>query len=505
MSTLDDFFDEKIKLPSPPAIAIKILLAIRQDENSFDELAQIIMADPALTTRVLKVANSSLYGIRGEIGNLSQATSLIGTNALRNIALSFVIIQNFKDTAQEHFDMEYFWRRAVTSAVAAEVLVEKLECKDPDIFVSALLQDMGVLLLFFSSPVEYTSMRDQKRIAQEATHISEAKFFGYNHAEVGGKLLQTWNLPDSIALPVRYHHSEKVKEPYRQSANIVRLGGAISSVFTGVHGSSKAIEVQKELLDEYGWATNQTLEVIDFIADKACEILRLYEIDPGETMPLSHIMQNAIDELGRLNLSYEQVVLELRQAKQNAEQLAVALKQTNDTLRELAFRDGLTGLYNHRYFQEALISEKEQSQKYDQPLSLMLLDIDYFKKVNDTYGHPIGDIVLQEVSNSLVSLVRKSDIVARYGGEEFTIILPETGISQAKVMAQRVRRGIEQLQIDIGDQQLSITISIGLVCAETDEERHLGTDLVGLGDQALYRAKQMGRNRVEIQQVPTTV
>ena len=497
MGIYDDFISEKIKLPSPPAVAIKILQAVRNDDNSFDELASIIMTDPALTARVLKIANSQLYGNRGNIESLQQATSLIGTNALRNIALSFVIVDQFSESPQESFDIEFFWRRAVTSAVAAEVLASELQQKDKDLFISALLQDIGVLLLFLAAPVKYSEMRDEKRITKKATHALEKDYFGCNHAEVGGLLLESWNLPKSIVLPIKHHHSAADCEKYSETANILRLSGMISAIFTGYHGSSKAIDFQQELIENFNWPVEKTVSVIDLVGEKAVELLDLFGIDPGETKPLSVIMQDVIDELGRLNLSYEQMVLELKQAKDNAEQLARELKTANDSLRKLAYRDGLTGLYNHRYFQEVLEAELDRTNRYKNPLSLLFIDIDFFKKVNDTYGHIIGDQVLQEISQQLTKLVRKCDLVSRYGGEEFTVIMPETTLSSARTMAQRLRRGIEQHKIQLKDNSISVTISIGLICTELLSEEQHRSVIIDMGDQALYQAKRKGRNTVQ--------
>jgi diguanylate cyclase (GGDEF)-like protein len=222
-----------------------------------------------------------------------------------------------------------------------------------------------------------------------------------------------------------------------------------------------------------------------------------FQIQPGDMRPFTQIMQEANEELGRLNLTYEQMVLELKQAKQSAEQLAVELKRANDSLRELAFRDELTGLYNHRFFQEVFEAELQKSKRYQHPISLLLLDIDYFKTVNDTYGHLIGDYVLKEVSQVMIRLVRHCDIVARYGGEEFAIVLPETGKVGAHVLAQRVRRGLEQHQFVYDSARFSITASIGLVSTDMAAITIERRALIECSDQALYAAKQNGRNRVE--------
>jgi len=502
MTTLQDFFDERMKLPSPPAIALKILEAVRSEENTFDELALIISADPALAARILKIANSALYGFPTPVDSLSKATALIGTDALKNIALSFVIVQDFQDLPQGAFDLNQFWRRAITAAVAAELLAEQIGIRNQDLFVAALLQDIGVLLFYLSDPAGYTALQDEKRVSDRTACDLEKERFGYDHTEVGGHLLQSWQLPESIYTPIRLHHSAcNGSEPHAHTAMILQMADRIAAIYHGIHSGSAAVEVHRQLADRYRLAEEEIDRLIDKVGGHSREMLELFAIDPGDIKPFSLIMQEANEELGRLNLSYAQLVLELRQAKQSAEQLAMELKKANESLRELAFRDGLTGLYNHRYFQEALETELDRARRYGHALSLVLLDIDFFKQVNDRFGHPAGDEVLRQVADTLVRLVRRCDIVARYGGEEFAIILPETGLTGAKVLAQRVRRGIEQLEISHDDRLIPVTISCGVASSETEDDPDRAT-LIEQSDQALYRAKEGGRNRVEVHQVP---
>jgi len=499
MTTMQNFFDEKVRLPSPPTIALRILKAVRQEENSFDDLARIIKSDPSLSIRILKVANSSLYGLSQPVDSLAQATGLIGTDALKNIALSFVIVQEFQNAPQGSFDLDHFWRRAVTAAVAADALGTSLGSTDNDLFVSGLLQDIGVLILFLSHQIDYIALLDGKRVTGDAISLMEREEFGCDHSEVGHFLLSSWNLPDSICRPIQYHHAvDDAEEKYRKSAMILKLSDQISAVYNGVNSNTKSIAVHAELAEHWHLSEDEINVLIDTVGERAREILGVFAIDPKELKPFSQIMQEANEELGELNYSYEQIVLELKQAKQNAEQLALELQQANNGLRELAYRDGLTGLYNHRYFQKVLETELERGKRYKRPVALLMLDIDFFKKVNDTFGHPVGDDVLKDVSNVLVRLVRNCDIVARYGGEEFVVILPETTTRGAKVLAQRLRRGVEQEKNEYNGQLVSITISVGIAATDMLETGLSRAALIECSDQALYMAKRNGRNRVEV-------
>ncbi len=498
MTIKQNFFDKDIRLPSPPVIALKILEAVRDENNSFDELAKIISVDPALSIRILNIANSVLYGLPKPVKSLSQATALIGTNTLKNIALSFVIVQEFQDPGQGSFNLDLFWRRALTTAVAAEVLVESISSlKEDDIFVSALLQDIGVLILFLSNPDTYNMVLDEKRIGKKSLCQIEKEQFKHDHTEIGHYFLNAWGLPDSICEPILNHHAEHLDKSSNQAGIVLGVAAKISSIYHGKHSNRSSMTVRSVMAQTWDFPKEQVNALIDTIGEKASEVMELFSIDPGEIKPFSLIMQEAIDELGRLNLSYEEIVIELKQAKLNAEQLSLELKKSNDSLRNLAFRDGLTGLYNHRYFQETLESELKRASRYKHPISLLLMDIDFFKTVNDNHGHPAGDHVLKEVSRVIVNLVRKCDTVARYGGEEFTVILPESGITGAKILAQRLRRGIEQEQFEYNGKKIPITISIGLATVEISKEEINRNLLIEQSDQLLYKAKQNGRNRVE--------
>lgn len=164
---------------------------------------------------------------------------------------------------------------------------------------------------------------------------------------------------------------------------------------------------------------------------------------------------------------------------------------------KLAFTDPLTGLYNHRYFQESLHQEFVRSRRYDKPLSLMIIDIDHFKKFNDTWGHLTGDKVLIHVGEAFIRSVRSQiDTVARYGGEEFAILLPETPLAGARLFAERVRSAVETNPVESDGKTLPVTISIGVACTlVTNCEKT--SDLIAAADTALYAAKDAGRNQVK--------
>jgi two-component system, cell cycle response regulator len=168
---------------------------------------------------------------------------------------------------------------------------------------------------------------------------------------------------------------------------------------------------------------------------------------------------------------------------------------SNRRLELLSITDGLTQLYNHRHFQEEFSRMFDEANRYQRPLSLALLDIDFFKKVNDTYGHAAGDIVLREVASLFISSIRAADLAARYGGEEFAVLMPETTLQAAEAFAETIRRSVEAQPIETEEAQIPVTLSIGVSSFPHTHFRHQ-REMIEAADRALYRAKRGGRNRV---------
>ena len=211
----------------------------------------------------------------------------------------------------------------------------------------------------------------------------------------------------------------------------------------------------------------------------------------GESTP--HAVVTTFDDI-TVRRNYESTaqkqLAELNDLYQQLERRQEELAEINRTLATQATIDGLTGLKNHRKFQEELTAQYHQSVRYQYPLSLILLDVDYFKRYNDTYGHPAGDVVLKQIAKVLQDSARRTDCVARYGGEEFAIILSHTDYEGALVIAERFRVLVEQAPWP----KRPITISVGISTlwpgTESDQQ------FINEADQALYRSKRWGRNRI---------
>jgi diguanylate cyclase (GGDEF)-like protein len=192
--------------------------------------------------------------------------------------------------------------------------------------------------------------------------------------------------------------------------------------------------------------------------------------------------------------------LELKYSRQKLKKLLEEQISLVQELERLAHTDALTGIWNRRYLMMIAEQEINRSQRYKVNFSILLLDIDHFKKINDTYGHNIGDEVIIFMTKVVIESLRTSDSFGRFGGEEFVVFLPETDIDEAQIVAERIRENLYNKSITVEDKQVSITVSVG-VSSYSLGDKNIDV-ILQRADQALYQAKNQGRNRVIVNYSP---
>ena len=195
---------------------------------------------------------------------------------------------------------------------------------------------------------------------------------------------------------------------------------------------------------------------------------------------------------------YPELLARIRAGKRIVD-LQKELVETNKRLERLSITDGLTQLFNHRYLQDELARAFEESQRYLRPLSFAIIDIDFFKKINDTYGHAVGDEVLKRLSRLYQDSIRSTDLAARYGGEEFAVMMPETDLTDAISFAEKLRALVENTPIETQGGIVRPTVSIGVSSVPHSRIRS-AKEMIVAADKALYRAKRAGRNQVQAEQ-----
>ena len=250
-------------------------------------------------------------------------------------------------------------------------------------------------------------------------------------------------------------------------------------------------------------------ENFQLVWPKACKDGRIYEVLKELTPDTDYILTNN-DKIGAFPLTSEGEITgcivarstldklskrDISYLEQLTRQSAITISRANAYSKVLQYAtlDALTNLNNRRQFETRLKQEIAITKRQSNPLCAMMIDIDYFKKVNDTYGHASGDVVLRTVATVIKAHLRESDIPARYGGEEFAVLLPYTHIEEAQIVGERLRKAIEETSVQLDNFNINVTISMGLAEFHSDES---GEELFERADKALYEAKESGRNRV---------
>ncbi|APG23676.1 MULTISPECIES: sensor domain-containing diguanylate cyclase [Syntrophotalea] len=502
LKSMEQIVQLRLELPTPPNVVFRLLEVVRDDEHSFREIGAIISKDPSLTARMMKAANSSVFGFPGKIRSIDSALTVLGINLIRNIALSFVIVEGITCPPARWFDITYFWKRAITSAVAAEMIASLTGLHSDDTFLCSLLQDIGVLVMYQQMEDDYKQVLLMKAFAGSQSFPVERELIGFDHGQLGGLMLKQWGLPESVYLPV-FHHHDRPPGAFPDAAliGILRVGDMLSALYHGAAGS-RTLELVFDILESsYGLEREAIKQMIDLLAARTMEILNFFDIDPGEMKPLSQLLQEANAELGKRAMSYECLVGQLRQSREESTRFIAKLLEANNELRNLAYRDELTGLYNHRYFLQQIDKELERSSRYGSPLSLMFFDIDFFKDINDSHGHLAGDAVLRSIASQVTTCMRGCDVVARYGGDEFAVIMPETDRGGLESLCERLRGHIERTQISVNGKTLGITVSIGGACFDGQGQKVTRFAMLNVADQAIYQSKKSGRNTITVRTI----
>jgi len=489
-------------LPTLPIVASKLITITGREDTTLTDIANLVSKDMALSAKILKVSNSAFYSFPQQISSINQAVSILGTNAVRSLVLSFSFL-SMKGNGSSRFDFEKFWERSLAGAVAAKLVLEQVhEADTEEIFISALLQNVGQLIFAATLPDLYDQVlaRKEESGPERSDSEIETEIIGADHCLIGYEVARHWGFPKNLLLPIRYHHDpENCPEKDIQlcrNINAVYLSDLLIRILYSQHPEEYHKRFRSEAKKRLGLkvlAINTILKKVHSQVDQTAEYFGL-KMQP--TKSVEEILQEANLKLSLINMSYEEINRELIRSKMELEKLTKELEQKNKLLENLANIDGLTEINNHRFFQNFLDQEINRSIRNEKTISILLADIDHFKRFNDTYGHQTGDFILKEFCRVCKENIREYDLIARYGGEEFIFVLPETEPDEALTVAEKLRSVVENYPFDDGESVYRVTISIGVASARPSGPGFKKNEFIGLADKALYQAKANGRNQV---------
>jgi diguanylate cyclase (GGDEF)-like protein len=621
-------------LPSPTGIGVAILDLTQGDDYAMADITRIIQSDPALTGRIIKLANNANVAGAQPVTTVGQAAMRLGVRSVRNVALGFSLVSGNRSGACAGFDYESYWRTSLAVAVTAQTFAQHARnLSAADAFTCGLLSGIGSMALASIHPERYAKMlaRAQSERVQDMV-VLEREEFDLDHCELAGAMLRDWKLPESFAYTVssfenRSPLSDAPDEATRRMTVIVRAAAHFARQCL-VEANTATDEIARDdrmatMLGEHGidlarleqlrgecrnswqeWckilaipagarvhSEELTARAAKAIAAPANEDeravtadrkgLRIIAVDDD---PVSlrllehhltrdgHTVVKAVNGRQGLILALESnpqmVVTDWMMPEMDGLDLCKALRRSNDTrgmylllltgredearvveafdagvdeyvikpfnpkillarvragqrmieLREQVERDALardgqvaemavlnrkletaamtdvlTRLPNRRFAMRQLEEAVGAARSSSTPLSVIMIDIDHFKAVNDQWGHDMGDLVLRETAAVLRNTTRKGDVVCRLGGEEFLLISAHCGLSACATTAERIRAAVEENIVGFGFDR-NVTVSLGV--ASTECGPRTVDELLKLADLRVYLAKGRGRNQV---------
>ena len=489
--------------PSFRGTAIEIIRLAGDPNCSFQNLVDIVKRDPTLSVKVLRLANSALLRLEDEVTTVSRAVNVIGVRALRNMAICFAACDAVPKNQLGDFDLAIFLEDSLRRAVAAELLARELGMSNADeAFTVGLLQDYGVLALAMQNPTRAGEWTAARRDCAEHRREHELAIFGQSHDQIALEVAKHSQLPAPLAFAMHYHHKVESAPTNRQSQLIQLCSWAenIADVFI-VDDRQPALELmftrlrQECRIDQK--RAKEMLEQLPSLVEEYGQILGLH-IPPQEGF--DELLQETNRQLAEMNVSYQELMLELQKVVRAKQEVERELRLANARLERLAGIDPLTEIANRRHFEKHLLRIVQESQRSGAPVTVLIADIDLFKKINDSYGHPFGDTAIRAVASSLEGNLRSQDLVARVGGEEFAVILPDTDQTTGSVIAERLRLCVQKRELHCGSTPVPLTISIGGSTADSispaRKAKPISEWLFKMADDGLLDSKRRGRNRV---------
>jgi diguanylate cyclase (GGDEF)-like protein len=471
-------------LPTLPGVAMRVLEITQNKNVSTQDIAATVQNDPALTARVLRTVNSSFYGLNTPCPSITRATGLLGITTVKSIVLGFSLVETSRRAGlNQSFDMLAYWRRAVYTASGARLLAQSTQACDPEeVFVGALVQDIGVLAFASTLRDEYDIVLHGCGADHESHLAAELEYLGTDHCQAGAALAKRWRLPDALYECIRWHHQPDNCHPDHSALlRTVAAAGYAAAYLANVKATRLLGRYVVSMREWFGIEPGASRSLLAQINESAQALAKSMDVVAGEAADLSAIMAQAHVQMIETQVQMQRESIEL----------------TRQTVT-----DALTGAYNRAHFDREVAQAFDRSGADGVPVTVLFCDADKFKQVNDTHGHRAGDDVLKELASRLTGALGKIGVVCRYGGEEFAVVVPGADASRALKIGEAARRLVSgtPFVVSSGENRitLNITISVGVATHEpgTAGAYSSASALVHAADEGVYEAKNSGRNCV---------
>ncbi|MHC4066225.1 MAG: sensor domain-containing diguanylate cyclase [Planctomycetota bacterium] len=489
-------------LPTLTVVALKVLELTQMPDVSVNEIARVVQNDPALSGRILKLANSSMFGMSRKIASLQQAMVILGLRTVKVMVLSFSLVESFSGEKQRLLDFSKYWRRSLSMAVGAKLLAEAVsDSRRDEAFVGGLLADIGIIAAHRAAPEEYAPVLTAYAEGKVPIQEVELDQLGVTHARLSGRLLSHWSLPDLLCDAVAAHHGEGIdalEDRTRMLASVLWAAATIADLFCGDVDSTTLDQVKQRCVEITGIEPAALENVLEALDAHVTETASLFSLDIGQTASYEEIRTRAMTQLAAMSMDAELGRVEATRWAETVSQELEELSDQAEALRQQANTDPLTQIGNRQAFGVGLIDAIQHARESNGSLGLILLDLDHFKQLNDTYGHQAGDEVLRTVGRCLSKISEGPNLAARYGGEEFAVIVTDATVRALRELAEDIRKCVERTRINHNGAEVQVTASLGAAHVSFAHELADAKEIVERADECLYSAKRAGRNRVEI-------
>lgn len=473
-------------LPSVPVVIQRVIVLASDPDARLQPILDVLRNDPALTARLISLANTVYYTQANPAETLREAVERLGLDTTVSLSLGFSLATASRtDSQPPGFDLRHFWQRSLTAAIAAQELATQ-RCQGGElgpVFTAALLQDIGMLALNAAVPGEYLevigSLDDHDKIA-----LRERSHFGADHAEIGAWLAENWGLSLRCCEWIRRSHDRPVRENTFRAIDCVMLSGRLADIWLASDGHRTLAQLDPWLSDE-----KQRGELLSSIQARLPQMAELFDVDAPSMFDSPRLLMEAKQLL--LDRA-----LHLQSQLDHRNQELDVLQTANWHLDRALRYDPLTQLYSRQYLLSLLETHFEQANRLSQELSVVFLDLDHFKQINDEHGHPVGDEVLKNFACLLTELSDPDVHVGRFGGEEFMALLPGYDRDQAAGYADHICNTLRSRPLlDHRGTTIQVTASVGIVSLREDGYNS-PDELIHRADQRMYLSKRTGRNRV---------
>jgi len=490
------------RLPTLPAVAVQLLNVFSDPDVAIREVARLIESDPALAAKILKAANSAQFGCGRGIADISRALTLLGKRTVTSLALGFSLSDVATGKGPQKDLFQDYWLQAVVRAITCELLGRRFaRGKEGELFVGGLLSSIGSLALLHSEPTAYADLKTKADGNDRNLLTLQRDAYGTDAVTLTAQLLGQWKLPAEIISAIQDQSREisffEETDPKEVTIfdKAVAVGATMGEFLCRQKRAVALIRIHELMGMFFNVPEKEIDEFIGQVQERLAGSADMFRTDASHIPVTSEILANAMEQLSEL------AALALKDSTApNSHDVLEENGRLRRRVEELTRRstiDPLTHVFNRGYLTERLMEQVAVARLRQQRLGLIFIDVDHFKKVNDTHGHAAGDRVLELIARAIEGEVRASDVLGRYGGEEFIVLLGPTDLSGLERVGERIRYRIAQEVIEYEGKRIPVTASIGgVVMGPPAESDGFQDRLVEYADAAMYVAKRGGRDQV---------